>query len=96
MKIFSKGLTSLFVALALFSLFYILALLADTSGLLKDSRSVEKIIQLTESQFLILTERAFLEGYKASLMDSDRDSSWQALSDYYSGVFDNLPIQDDK
>ena len=36
-----------------------------------------------EEHILLMTENAFLEGYKAALMEHDRDSVWNNVKEQY-------------
>jgi hypothetical protein len=45
-----------------------------------------KII-LSEDDLLILTERAFLQGYKAALLKQHQDTAWSSLSNEYREFF---------
>ena len=47
----------------------------------------EPKIRLSEDDLLILTERAFLEGYKAALLKQHEDTVWLSLSNEYREFF---------
>ena len=47
----------------------------------------EHKIRFSEDEFLILTRRAFLEGYKAALLNQHEDTVWVKLSSEYSEPF---------
>jgi hypothetical protein len=47
----------------------------------------ERKIILSEDDLLILTERAFIEGYKAALLKQHEDTVWVKLSDEYREFF---------
>lgn len=47
----------------------------------------EKKVSLSEEDLLILTERAFLEGYATGWYKGDYDSAWVPLSDKYCQIF---------
>lgn len=36
-----------------------------------------------EEHILLMTENAFLEGYKAALMEQDQDSAWNKVKEQY-------------
>jgi hypothetical protein len=47
----------------------------------------EPKIRLSEDYLLKLTERAFLEGYKAALLKQHQDTVWSSLSSEYREFF---------
>jgi len=47
----------------------------------------EKKIRLSEDDLLVVTERAFLDGYKAALLKHNRDTVWIRLSNEYREFF---------
>lgn len=55
--------------------------------LLGCSHDKEQTIELSESDFLIVTERAFMEGYKSALLKEHQDTAWIILKNDYREVF---------
>ena len=47
----------------------------------------EPKIRLSEDDLLILTEMAFLQGYKAALLKEHQDTVWSSLSNEYREIF---------
>lgn len=47
----------------------------------------EEKISLSKDDILVLTENAFLQGYKAALLKQDNDSVWNKISKTYVSVF---------
>jgi hypothetical protein len=48
----------------------------------------EPKIRLTEEDLLIMTELAFLKGYKSGMLQEKRDTVWTNLEKEYKGLFE--------